>query len=188
MPNTPPTVDNPYLWTTRIEFVNTIPHSENIRNKLYQSSMYHSSLYQLVLRSRLTEIPCPAYQVPLHKYVVDQALFGLSVFRDGKPFRVGKRTLVYYTSCTGFSLIHPSNRYLRDQPCQYGPPRHVMRCFLATGNFDTFAGELFRFHDEFYVELFPRQYNYTVNTPMQYTSEMRRQLVIFMMNNMEDIV
>ena len=28
--------------------------------------------------------------------------------------------------------------------------------FLATGDFDTFTGEIFGFHDEFYVEFLPR--------------------------------
>ena len=60
-------------------------------------------------------------------------------------------------------------------------PHTVCAAFLATGDFDTFTGEIFGFHDEFYVELLPRQSNYTVNTPMQSTqSQMRCQLVVFM--------
>ena len=37
----------------------------------------------------------------------------------------------------------------------YRSSRHVMRCLA--NDFDTSPGEIFGFHDQFYVELLPRQ-------------------------------
>ena len=117
-------------------------------------------------------------------------------YHGGSGCAPDSRLRLVHTSASSFSVRFksPSGRGCRvfidtpqkqiaqrEQPCRTALPDTLCAAFLATGDFDTFTGELFRFHDEFYVELLPHQYNSTVNTAMQYThSQMRCQLVVFM--------
>ncbi|KNH08565.1 hypothetical protein XU18_0926 [Perkinsela sp. CCAP 1560/4] len=88
---------------------------------------------------------------------------------------------LWFTKLRSTALLTSAADSSETSPASTTLPDMVCAAFLAIVDFDTFAGELFRFHDEFYAELLPRQSTYTVNTLMQSThSRMRCQLLVFM--------